>query len=155
MVRLVASLCRRYPFLCRKVHGEVFDIRNMVGVLIKQEELPLPAVKVASLRSFGMLGKQRARGVFFLVLKLQRLPGLVMLCSAFALVMLLAGELSERRGSPEVLADLIILDALVMQGKLAASVQGEHLLIEELLLPLEERGARAAIRTSYAVLASY
>ena len=58
-----------------------------------------------------------------------------MLCSAFALVMLLAGELSERRRSPQVLADLIILDALVMQGKLTAS---EHLLIEQLLLPLEE-----------------
>ena len=103
MVWLVASLCRRYPFLCRKVHGEVFDIRNLVGVSIQQQKLPLPAVKVASLRSFGMLGKQRARGVFFFVFKLQRLPksrGLVMLCGAFALVMLLAGELSERRRSP-------------------------------------------------------
>ena len=155
MVWLVASLCRRYPFLRRKVHGEVFDIRNMVGVSIKQQELPLPAVKVASLRSFGMLGKQRARGVFFFVLKLQRFPqgrGLVMLCRSFALVMLLAGELSERRRRPEVLADLIILDALVMQGKLTAR---EHLLIEELLLPLEEGRARAAIRTGYAILASY
>jgi hypothetical protein len=127
MVWLVASLCRRYPFLCRKVHGEVFDIRNLVGVPIKQEELPLPAVKVASIRSFGMLGKQRAWGMFFFIFKLQRVPksfGLVMLCSAFALVMLLAGELSERRRSPQVLADLIILDKLVMQGKLTASVQG-------------------------------
>jgi hypothetical protein len=59
-----------------------------------------------------------------------------MLCSAITLVLMLAWELSERRRAPQVLADLIILDKLIMQGKLAASIQGEHLLVEQLLLPL-------------------
>lgn len=141
MVRVMASLCGRYPFLCREIHGEVFDIRDLVRVSIQKQQLPLPAVKVPRLRRFGMLGKQRAWKMFFFILKLHRLPesrGLVMLCSAITLVLVLAWELSERRRAPEVLADLIILDKLVMQGKLAASIQGEHLLVEQLLLPLQE-----------------
>lgn len=153
----MASLCRRNPFLCREIHSEVFDIRNLVRVSIQKQQLPLPAVKDPCLRSFVVLGKQRTWKMLFFILKFQRLLKsrcFVIFCSAITLVLMLIWELSEWWGSPKVLADLIILDKLIMEGKLTASIQGQHLLIKQLLFSLKEWWARAAIRTSYAILAS-